>query len=682
MQSRRKFLHRFLVGSGCFTASACGWSPLISRSVRPETYPFCPHRFPQGVASADPQPDAVMLWVRVAPLKHNSQSIPVRVQLADDRAFSEVILESSLWATAESDHTLRFFAQGLKSDHRYYYRFVYDDTVSSPIGRTRTAPAIKADRKVNFAWACCQNFEDGFYGSWARMIQDDKQAIEENKLDFILHVGDFIYETINSGFRDENTRALYGTSPYLKYRSGAERRLSPLPSGGVKGKYGGRAATNLADYRHIYKEYLKDPNLQAARARWPFICMWDDHEFGDNCWQSHLGNVANQKGRLAANQAWYEYIPALLDQTRVVDGLQGEAHEFKSSSVEDVPFGGPGEASPEEESNNQAAIHSIQIYRSLRYGRHLKLILTDNRSFRSDHAIPEWWELKYFPDKTLQKTANLVDELDLPPERSAKFITVDGVSIPNPRINHAPGSILGGKQKEWWMKCVKNTDATWKVWANSVPLMSLRYDKRNAKDGGPLFSMHSDDMWDGYPTERQELLQFIEDNEIENIVSLSGDLHAHIAGAVCKRSGNDSSKTLIPEFVVAGVSSVSMYRILRMITSKASLFYDEVVGPESSDFPMLNNTLINGGRSSLHIDTKEIEKAGVSTNSNLDYVDTDATGYGLVQLDGEGMRASLVTMANPLVDMGEEVDKIARLVTYDLYEGQREPKVCIVTAER
>ena len=42
-----------------------------------------------------------------------------------------------------------------------------------------------------------------------------------------------------------------------------------------------RFAVSLADYRHLYKTYLGDPHLQAARANWPFICTWDDHEFAN-----------------------------------------------------------------------------------------------------------------------------------------------------------------------------------------------------------------------------------------------------------------------------------------------------------------------------------------------------------------------------------------------------------------
>ena len=67
-------------------------------------------------------------------------------------------------------------------------------------------------------------------------------------------------------------------------------------------------------YRAVYKGYLADPDLQDARARWPFVCIWDNHEFS---WQGRQSIVQaggppqpGQTVKVAANQAWFEYIPA------------------------------------------------------------------------------------------------------------------------------------------------------------------------------------------------------------------------------------------------------------------------------------------------------------------------------------------------------------------------------------
>ncbi len=38
---------------------------------------------------------------------------------------------------------------------------------------------------------------------------------------------------------------------------------------------------------------------------------------------------------------------------------------------------------------NAAFPNDIRVYRSLRYGRHVELLLVDGRLYRGDHVIPE-----------------------------------------------------------------------------------------------------------------------------------------------------------------------------------------------------------------------------------------------------------------------------------------------------
>ena len=46
----------------------------------------------------------------------------------------------------------------------------------------------------------------------------------------------------------------------------------------------------LDDYRALYHAYLLDPDLQDARARWPFVCIWDDHEITNDAWKNGAQN--------------------------------------------------------------------------------------------------------------------------------------------------------------------------------------------------------------------------------------------------------------------------------------------------------------------------------------------------------------------------------------------------------
>src|SRR5262249_18341814 len=132
----------------------------------------------------------------------------------------------------------------------------------------------------------------------------------------------------------------------LTDRNGAPRTMDPFPSGGGTGPSGVKYAKTLDDYRHQYKQYLRDPDLRAARARWPFIQMWDDHEFTDDCWESEANyndaqslDEPSQKRRVAANQAWFEYVPAILSDATGVPGVTPQAKDFTATTVTDTAFG-------------------------------------------------------------------------------------------------------------------------------------------------------------------------------------------------------------------------------------------------------------------------------------------------------------------------------------------------------
>ena len=75
----------------------------------------------------------------------------------------------------------------LASATGYFYRFTTGDAVS-PVGRTRTAPAADAHvDRLRIALASCQHYEHGHYPA--------HREIADRDLDFVLFVGDYIYES-------------------------------------------------------------------------------------------------------------------------------------------------------------------------------------------------------------------------------------------------------------------------------------------------------------------------------------------------------------------------------------------------------------------------------------------------------------------------------------------------------
>jgi alkaline phosphatase D len=87
-----------------------------------------------------------------------------------------------------------------------------------------------------------------------------------------------------------------------------------------------------------------------------------------------------QTVKVAANQAWFEYIPAR------VNAPSGTLAEFGPPAVQNVEIKEWDKNDLGQEPNNLAAIRSLIAYRALRYGRHLDLIITDQYSFKGADA--------------------------------------------------------------------------------------------------------------------------------------------------------------------------------------------------------------------------------------------------------------------------------------------------------
>ena len=154
---------------------------------------------------------------------------------------------------------------------------------------------------MKFAFGGCQSINEGKLNAYRRMIYEDEGAPAAEQLGFVLHLGDFIYEVVQ--YPDE-VKTRYGRTIYevAASRTATRSATSTIP-------------LTLEDgYRVIYKGYLADPDLQDARARWPFVCIWDNHEFSWQGWQSIVKDMGRfeqpgQSVKIAANQAWLS-IPA------------------------------------------------------------------------------------------------------------------------------------------------------------------------------------------------------------------------------------------------------------------------------------------------------------------------------------------------------------------------------------
>src|ERR1044071_3221505 len=197
-------------------------------------------RFPEGVASGDPDPHSVILWTR-RPFDKGDRHV-LTVEVAEDEAFQRVIAHAPAAVSAASDWTTRVLVAGLMPAQVYWYRFTDADGNGSRLGRTMTAPTADDPRPVNFAWVSCQTLNEGKLNGYRRMIFEDERAAPNDQLAFVLHLGDFIYEVVE--YPDE-LATRYNRTVY---------NVGRIPDGGKAGKF--HYPLTVEGYRAIYKGYL------------------------------------------------------------------------------------------------------------------------------------------------------------------------------------------------------------------------------------------------------------------------------------------------------------------------------------------------------------------------------------------------------------------------------------------
>ena len=353
--------------------------------------------YPEGVASGDPEPTSVILWTR-RPYDDGRANAALQVEIAEDEAFRLVVASTRANIYPASDWTGRVLAGGLKPGCVYWYRFIDSEGGGSRIGRTITAPTIDDARTVRFAFISCQSVNEGAQNAYRRLIWEDQRASPEAQLNFVLHLGDFIYEVVE--YPDE--------APHRYDRIVYD--IGRIPDG-RKVTNNLHVPTTVEGYRMVYKAHIRDPDVQDARAWFPFVCIGDNHEFSWQGWQSFVkyGGKTEpaQALRVAANQAFWEFIPSRVRKA----GANPET--FDAPPVQTVPITRFDEDGLGDEPNNHAALSSMTGYRAIRYGRHVELILTDFHSYAMEDPGSKVeagaLAVKAFPELYPQETMEMLD---------------------------------------------------------------------------------------------------------------------------------------------------------------------------------------------------------------------------------------------------------------------------------
>lgn len=599
--------------------------------------------YPQGVASGDPRPDSVILWTRRAP-DAGAAAHRLTVEVAADRDFRRKVARGAVEVTAATDWTCRFLAAGLEPRREYWYRFVDEAGNASRVGRTLTAPADGDDRPAKFAFVSCQDVTQGACNAYRRMLFEDARQPREEQLGFVLHLGDFFYELV--WYPEER--------PGGMERGRRLRDIVRYPHGEKVGTF--NIPTDLEDYRTAYRGYLLDPDLQDARAQWPFVPVWDNHEFSWQSFQSQQivgGEVRPaQKLKVAASQAWYEYQPA-----RVRKAGSGDA--FMPPTVENRPLSELDARGVAQEPNNLAAINALQIQRAFRYGNNIDLIITDNRSFQSPggpySGLPDI-KFNAIPEHMLEvlDQAQAYDGGNPP----ATIKVGDDLEFPNPNKDSPPEAYLGLPQMAWLKDCLRTAKAPWKIWGHSFGTLTARTDPQNLPE--PFA-----DRWPkgagygvingSYQVEHREIFDMIVDEGITGLAIVAGDKHSFWAGYPSKTLPPRDFTPVGVEFITGSISAQGAAEVYELTLPKDRplrplYIYDRPDGSMQSTYDM---TLMHGVRSSFVLkETGDGAKARAASNPELSphlkFVDHGGHGYATVRASPQELLTEFVCIPRPL----------------------------------
>ena len=175
----------------------------------------------------------------------------------------------------------------------------------------------------------------------------------------------------------------------------------------------------------------------------------------------------------------------------------------------------------------------------------------EDRVAAARQAFFEWIPIRDNPGQKLYRSlkyGDLADIIMLDTRIEGREEQLDEPLF-SPDHPNLPNQILGLEQQAWLFDQLENSSAKWKVVGNQV-LMSLW----KIKPG----TYGNDDQWQGYKA-RTDLMGFLRDNEISNVVVLTGDVHSSWAMDVTMDDGSYTEATrdaaLAVEFVAPGITS-------------------------------------------------------------------------------------------------------------------------------
>lgn len=266
---------------------------------------------------------------------------------------------------------------------------------------------------------------------------------------------------------------------------------------------------SLEDYRTRHAQYKRDPDLQELHRQHPFITIWDDHESTDNSRRDSANNHQPEtEGDWQQRKGW----------------AQQAYDEWMP-----IRYPEPGNVN--------------RIWRRFAMGDLVDLTLLDTRLYDRDDEV--------------ECTEPLLSESPIP-------------LCPDALVPDVERKLIGPEQMTFLQDALSNPTGQWKLIGQQVMMGQLKFTSTPFNDTTGLSDVYfNPDQWDGYPGERLQILDFLEQNTIDDVVVLTGDIHTSWAMDVTQDPDDLSrynpltgSGSRAVEFVCTSVTSEGLEGIL------------------------------------------------------------------------------------------------------------------------
>ena len=286
----------------------------------------------------------------------------------------------------------------------------------------------------------------------------------------------------------------------------------------------------------------------------------------------------------------------------------------------------------------------------------------ETRKAAAKQAYFEWLPIRNHPEKKINrvlKYGELADLILLDTRSEAR--SKKPTNMYDEKYMDSTRVMLGKQQREWLFDALESSTAKWKLIGQQVIFSELVVGWANPLDRQKTENILLD-IWDGYPVERQQIINHFQEKEMKNVVFLTGDFHSAFAFEVTANpdlttdyNPETSEGAVAVEFVTPSITSANFNEITTPYKSRK---FEECLNKPCRGIPFFNKT---------------------NPNPHIKYTDLDRHGFIILDITEKAAQANFYYV-NTILEPLEEYyfDKAMKVNdgSYKLYVAEEsEPKV-------